>query len=369
LAQSPGGIPQALKTSPALRGLLPSFLGSFVLNIARHARAADVIHAHWSICGALAALTRSLHGKPLITTFRGSDTHRAEADTVYASVHRIALFGSDITVGVSGRIMEDLQVRYPTLRGRIHFVPNGVDDRFYEVDPASSPAIPPVRFLFAGSLIELKGLDVLLKAFGLIGARKDWTLTLAGEGAERGRITELAISLGIGDRVSLAGAIAPEAMPELMGRHHVLVLPSRREGRPNVVLEAMAAGLPVIATAIGGVRELVQDGLTGFLVPPEDEVLLAGAIERCITRPDLLLRLGKAGRRWMLDAGLTWHATAAMYGALYEVVTRSSSDSTAWKSSRGMAEGWKRSGRGGWRGRRTPGSFRSRTENGQGMVR
>lgn len=323
LGESPGGIPQALKTAPKLAGLLPSLLGSFLFHIVKYARDAEVIHAHWSICGALAAMARPFHRKPVVTTLRGSDMDRAAGDRAYASIHRMGVFGSDIITGVSRQMTEELITSCPTLTERVHFVPNGVDDRFYEVMPALRPLPPPLRLLFAGSLIALKGLDVLIRALGRLKEKNHWTLTVAGDGDERERIEALSTELGIRDRVFWSGRVIPDGMAEVMGKHHALILPSKREGRPNVVLEAMAAGLAVIATDISGVRELVQDGVTGFLVPPGDDELLAAALERVLRKPELLQSLGASGRKRMVDEGLTWEATALNYLDIYEKLVRS----------------------------------------------
>jgi glycosyltransferase involved in cell wall biosynthesis len=159
--------------------------------------------------------------------------------------------------------------------------------------------------------------DVLFKALGQLDAQYHWTLTVAGDGAERDALTRLAHVLGIQDRVTFVGVVPPAKMPSLMEEHHAMVLPSRHEGRPNIILEAMAAGLPVIATDISGVRELVRKEITGFLVPPDDEVGLADALECAIRKPEELRRLGVAGRKRMIEEGLSWEATAGKYAAIY----------------------------------------------------
>ncbi len=97
----------------------------------------------------------------------------------------------------------------------------------------------------------------------------------------------------------------------------LLILPSYRKGRPNVVLEAMAAALPVLATDIEGTRELIQQSQTGWLVPPEDINALSGALDDIISGRRNLAAVGLAGRQWMLKQGLTWNNTANMYSQLY----------------------------------------------------
>lgn len=318
LAQDPGGIPVTLKCNPLLYSLLPPFLLSFGLHILKCARDFDVIHAHWSICGALAVMTKRLHRKPVITTLRGSDVHRAGSNEAYKRIHRLAISGSCFTVGVSHGIVEALAKRTPELVNRFRFVPNGVDELFYAVSSHSRPdPLRQVKLLFAGSLIERKGLDLLLKALGSIQTIDTWALTVAGDGPELDRLMRLSASLGISERISFVGSVSPERMPSLMADHHALVLPSRGEGRPNIILEAMAAALPVVATNIDGTGELVQNDRTGLLVPPNDYASLADAIASILRGPEDLERFGLAGRNWMRSQGLTWKETANGYGRLY----------------------------------------------------
>jgi glycosyltransferase involved in cell wall biosynthesis len=102
-----------------------------------------------------------------------------------------------------------------------------------------------------------------------------------------------------------------------MAAADILVLPSLSEGRPNVVLEAHACGLPVVATNVGGTPELLEDGVNGLLVPVGDSDALAGALRRLATDHDLRLRLGVAARERIKAGGFTWNATAARTRQIY----------------------------------------------------
>jgi glycosyltransferase involved in cell wall biosynthesis len=318
LAQQPGGIPAALAGQPWLYGLLPPFLAGMALSLIRLARQHDIIHAHWSICGALALLTQSMHQRPVITTLRGSDVHRTKESGVFSLLHRKAIQGSSFTVGVSHAIATDLRRQYPGMADKIRFVPNGVDDAFYALPAGRDHFAPsPFRLLFIGSLIPLKGLDVFLKALSRINSLPSWALTVVGDGPEGDHLRSLAADLGINTNIRFLGGVSPDRIPQLMNDHHILILPSHREGRPNVVLEAMAAALPVLATDIEGTRELVQNGKTGWLVPPGDTDALSGALDDIISGKRNLAAAGLAGRQWMLEQGLTWDNTAKLYSQLY----------------------------------------------------
>jgi glycosyltransferase involved in cell wall biosynthesis len=138
-------------------------------------------------------------------------------------------------------------------------------------------------------LSEQKGLDVLLRALPEV---EHVDLAVAGDGPDRAALAELAASLGVDARVRFLGRRADVAA--LLAAADAFVLPSRREGQPLALLEAMAAGRPIVATAVPGVDELVEDGATALLVPPDDPAALAGALCRLRDDPSLRLSLGRA---------------------------------------------------------------------------
>lgn len=162
--------------------------------------------------------------------------------------------------------------------------------------PAAAPVVGVVS-----RLDRLKGLDDFLDAAALVVARHPETRFLivggpaagVGEGYEE-KLRRRADRLGLGERVILTGARTdvPEILPELT----VSVLPSLTEGLSNSLLEAMAAGKPVVATSVGGNPEIVEDGVTGFLVPANDPAALAAAVGRLVASPGLAAELGRAGR-------------------------------------------------------------------------
>jgi glycosyltransferase involved in cell wall biosynthesis len=288
------------------------------LSLIRLARQHDIIHAHWSVCGALAVLTQPIHQKPVITTLRGSDVNITKKSRIFNLLHKKAIQKSIFIAGVSQAIATDLRRQHPGMSDKIRFVPNGVDDVFYALPTGRDHlATSPFKLLFIGSLIPLKGLDVLLKALASINSLALWSLTVVGEGPEGDYLKSLATDLGINTNIRFLGSISPGGIPQLMNDHHLLILPSYREGRPNVVLEAMAAALPVLATDIEGTRELIQHGQTGWLVPPGNVDALSGALDDLLGGKRNLTAAGLAGRQWMQEQGLTWDNTAKLYSQLY----------------------------------------------------
>jgi glycosyltransferase involved in cell wall biosynthesis len=198
----------------------------------------------------------------------------------------------------------------------ISIIPNGVDlERF------TSPLLrswDPPRLLFVGRIVHQKGLDLLLSALSEL---KDlpWEMTIVGDGPQREPLREAAANFGLEQRIHFASWRRGADLEAEYGRANLFVFPSRHEGMPNVVLEAMACGLPVIATRIPGNEELVSAGVTGELVPPEDSSAMKGALERLLPDAQLRQNMGSAARK-RVEEKYDWANTARQYLSLLEAV-------------------------------------------------
>lgn len=178
---------------------------------------------------------------------------------------------------------------------KVLVVSNGVPDPQCRADLTAE--IP--NLVFAGALGERKGTDVLLDALGRLAADGvKFTCSIMGGGDVDGYTAE-AERLGLARRVRFLGWQSEQAVRDEMRQSSIFVLPSRRENQPVAILEAMALGLPVVSTAIGAIPEQVEDGVTGFIVPPGDATALAHALAKLITSADLRRRQGTAARmKW-----------------------------------------------------------------------
>jgi colanic acid/amylovoran biosynthesis glycosyltransferase len=182
-------------------------------------------------------------------------------------------------------------------------VPLGVDAGAFSSAPreAGTPG-EPIKVLTVGRLVGVKGQAVLLDAAAELTRRGVAVeLTLAGDGPERERLERRAATLGLGDRVEFAGSVGADRIADLYAAADVFCTSSFAEGVPTVLMEAMASGLPAVATAIMGIPELVEDGVTGLLVPPGRPDALADALERLALDPDERGRMGEAGRRKVVE--------------------------------------------------------------------
>lgn len=190
----------------------------------------------------------------------------------------------------------------------IRVIPNGVDLEGFQ-NPQRD--WKPARLLFVGRIVYQKGLDLLLDALGRL-RKLDWQLELVGDGPRRERLEDQAARLGIAKRVQFHGWQPRQALPGIFSAANLFVYPSRHEGMPNAVLEAMASGLPVVATRIPGNEELVEEGKTGRLVPPEDAVALQAALESLIKDAKRRQAMGAAARR-KVEAKYSWQGVAQAY--------------------------------------------------------
>jgi glycosyltransferase involved in cell wall biosynthesis len=179
---------------------------------------------------------------------------------------------------------------------------NGVDlERFLAIPPLRTDwSSGPPRVGMVANLRPIKGVDVLVRAAARLASRHPTlTFTVAGEGSERAALEKQIRECGLADRFALIGSITD--VPGFLASLDVAVLSSRAEGMSNAVLEYGAAGRAIVATAVGATPDLIEDGIHGLLVPPNDPDALAAAIDRLVQDRKLAARFGKAARRHVAE--------------------------------------------------------------------
>ncbi len=198
---------------------------------------------------------------------------------------------------------------YRSYQGAITVIPNGIDtDRF---SPRQIPIpLETVRFLFVGRLSERKGVDILIEAFSRI-QQKNWTCTLVGDGEKRKQLEAQTQSHGLEERIIFAGGRPRERMPETYRDAHVFVFPSRNEGMSNAALEALASGLPVIHTPVGGAEELIDEGKTGTIIAVNDVTALAEAVRYFLEHPEKIAPMSLHARQKALE--FRWKSIARTF--------------------------------------------------------
>jgi len=281
--------------------------------------APDVVHSHGYKTDVLVAPLAVAPSRPRLVATNHNWIGDTAAVRVYERLDALALRAFDAVVAVSRQVGEDLLAA--GIRRAI-VIPNGIcrPPSRHGAQERLRDALGLLRGTpvvgFVGRLAPEKALSDLLDA-AAAGPLARVHFVLVGDGPARGEVEAGVRARTLAGRVHLLGR--RDDVEALLPELDALVLPSRREGTPLVILEAMAAGIPPIATHVGGVPDVVEDGRTGILVPPGDPAALAEAIRRVVDDPGLRRRLAEAGRhaaRTRFSAG----AMAARYLDVYRGV-------------------------------------------------
>ena len=287
---------QLVKTrrSASLKHLLQA--GYLLQDPKSHPPAAH-FHAHFAHSpGSVARYAAMLTGLPFSFTGHAKDVYTQNPASL-AEKLRHAVFA----VTCTGHNRDYLE-RLAAGRTPVHLVYHGIDLSLFAPGPPP-PLEPPLRILSVARLTAKKGLPTVIRALGLLNEQGlDFTYDLIGEGEDRQKLEALAGYSGIATRVRFHGAMPHERVLDFYRTAHVFVLGCQvlqngdRDGIPNVLVEAMAMGVPVAATAVSAVPELVADGETGLLVPPGDPEALARAVFRLVDDAALRDRIIPAAR-------------------------------------------------------------------------
>lgn len=198
----------------------------------------------------------------------------------------------------------------------IPIIPNGVDGAKYKNE---SREWTPARIFSVGRIVHQKGLDLGLRALAHL-KDLDWHWNIAGDGPQLDALKSLTNELGLSDRVTFLGWLSREELIQWYHHSNLFLFPSRHEGMPNAVLEAMSSGLPVVATSIAGSEELVLDGVTGLLVNAEDIDSLRNGLSRLIVEEKTRMQMGQASRQ-RVESEYSWENVARQYSEKLQAIS------------------------------------------------
>lgn len=268
-----------------------------------------LIHSHWILpSGFIGLLVAKLVRRPFGITSRGSDIEFALKNKMLFIIAKFVLRHASFIVVVSHALKKDMAHQLNVDEDRIFVIPSGIDtSRFRPIqkdEVRSRLGLPNDKkiVLFAGGFVHVKGIPYLINAVAQIVEKyKDILLVLVGDGELKPELQELVHKHGIKEHVLFAGKRSTDEMPYWMNAADIVVLPSLHEGMPNVVLEAMSCGISVIATKVGGVVEVITDGVDGLLVEPADSTEISNKIDFLFSNPQIHAEISERARTKVLE--------------------------------------------------------------------
>lgn len=314
LAHRPGGLPAAVaRRDPALV-LLPAMLAGLLAASLAAGRRSDLLHGQWVLGGVLAGAAGRLLRRPVVTTLRGSDVTRAERSSLDRRLLALCLRLSSAVVAVSPGLAERVCALLPQAAGRVAVIPNGIDDAFFAVSPRLAQR-GRLRLLGSGNLVPHKDVATVVRAVAALPPTAE--LLWLGDGPLRSDLAALAAELGAAGRIHFRGAVSPAEVPAALAECDVFVFSSHGEGRPNALLEALAAGRPAMAPDVPGVAELVAPERGVLLYPAGDAEALRRGLSRLGADAELRGTLAASARAAAASLAGPWSDTGREYHQLY----------------------------------------------------
>lgn len=320
------GIPANLKSSLWAKIQLPFLLLMIFLNTLKLARESDLIHAHWTLSGLAGVLSGKLMKKPVIVML-----HHGISSLKGKPVIRFVLEHADHVICNSS--YTKAKVLDATRLEDCMVIPPGVDIQRFRPDADLSyfnkktqdiPERCPI-ILSLGRFIELKGFNYLIDAMGLLDCEPEPYLIIGGRGHLEEKLRRQVQDNGLINKVKFAGNIPFDNIHQYHAAADLFILPSvvdqdgNTEGLGVVLLEALACGTPCIASNVGGIPDIIKDGINGFLVGPGNSRELAGRITQLISDDKLRISMGEQGRLFV-EKHFAWQEKASDLIRLYQDV-------------------------------------------------
>jgi glycosyltransferase involved in cell wall biosynthesis len=309
-------------------------MGTFVLSAAWYCLRGvsdfkpDLVHVFFAIPdGPLGWFLKRIHGLPYIISLRGADVPSDEVKrfaTAYKVLRPVVgslLSDADAVVSVSNGLRAHAQAISPEVP--IEVITNAIDLSRWR-PPLQRVQHEGIRLIYVGRLVASKSPEVLIKALAILNTLEvqPFRLELVGEGNQRPQLEKMVIELGLTKEVSFAGWVERDCLLDYYHQADIFVTATTWEGMPNTVLEAMAAGLPIVGTRAAGLDQLVTDGENGYLVPVGDAPVLADRLARLINNAYERYRMGQESRK-AAERQFSWEYITAQYVDIYERVLRS----------------------------------------------
>ena len=252
----------------------------------------------------------------MIVSFRGDDGYLARDRIFWRILTRWVSKRAAAIAPVSAELMDIIR-GLGISEEKLCLPRFGVDTEMFQPSLPKATRPDQIQVMYAGALIPKKGLDVLFRALDDDRLRH-LHLLIAGDGYYSGELKSLCKKSGLEARTRWTGSLPPPSVAEEMRRSDILCLPSFTEGSPNVIKEAMASGLAVVASRVGGIPDLVHDGETGLLFEPGNVEELRECMVRLAANEELRQQMGLAARAFVMGSGMSWHDTAADFEKIFD---------------------------------------------------
>ena len=319
LTRGSGGIPENMAKSWLARIQLYPMMIMFLLHALLRIRDCDLIYANWLGAGIIGAVVNVFTAKPMVISFRGDDGYLARDRLLWRVLTKWVSSRSGVIAPVSQEIVNIL-IQLGIDQEKLALPRFGVDTELFYPEDRRNRHADRIQLVFVGAVIFKKGPQDLVQALA-DPCFSNVDLVIVGDGDLRPELLNMCNRLGMIDRVEWKGTRSPAEVAEILRSSDILCLPSYTEGQPNVIKEAMASGLPVIATRVGGIPELVDEGKTGFLFNPGNIDELRECASRLIADKHLRLSMGLAGNKLIHQKGITWDSTAEDFDAIFYRLT------------------------------------------------
>ena len=305
---------------------MPLFLFSFILRAREPIMRSDLVHCQW-IFPSIVAYFYSFF-KPFMITSRGEELGIIQRSKFKTFIIKLILKRCSYMTANNQHQSTELKSFFHD-SNKVSFTPNGIDIiKFKKNDSKKSKSLtklPDNKFvvLFIGWLIKRKGIDYLMPAINkIVKKNKKFFFVIIGDGEMKDFVTKYLERNNLLNNVKLLDKVEPNKMPYFINSSEVFILPSLAEGRPSVILEAMACGVPVIATNIGGNNELIKDGENGILISPKSVKSISNGLMSLYNNKTLYNKIKRNSRKAIIDAKVSWESCAINFIRIYKEVKR-----------------------------------------------
>lgn len=287
----------------------------------------DIMHSHWSIpSGFVSSL--NIEKIPRVITIHGSDLKIYGKKSIYGHLVKLAIKRADKIITVSNDL-KNLAISYGCNPEKLCVIPNGVDiDLFKPINQENIKKQLNIssNFLvtYVGTLAKIKRIDILIRICKEVSKNYDLDLLIVGEGPERTKLEEYAKNIGM-DNILFQGSINHDQVPKYLAASDVVALTSESEGLPTILVEAMSCGVPVITMNVGGVSDIIKNGVNGFIVA--DQCEFKEKLECLISNSNLRDIFGKKARSYIIENHSIETVTSMLEQLYHELINNSSLES------------------------------------------